>query len=130
MSIGELSLELNILRNFRFFSSSALQNLDKILKKSAQIGIEVINFHTIKLKPNKRDDTIAKMNKLSHSSSIRNKLFCNSESSKQATGASHTGEFNFSENINQWKKYLEVDEFVAARRSKHTVIAYKVSSNI
>lgn len=35
-----------------------------------------------------------------------------------------TGEFNFCDTINQWKKYCILDEFVGARRSKHTAVAY------
>lgn len=31
----------------------------------------------------------------------------------EKAGPSSTGEFNFGDNINQWKKYLEVDEFVS-----------------
>lgn len=59
---------------------------------------------------------------LSHSSSLKShKLF----NAVEKAGSSSTGEFNFGDNINQWKKYLEVDEFVGARRSKHTVVSYK-----
>lgn len=62
------------------------------------------------------------MSRMSHSSSLKShKLFFTSE--KPTTSAN--SEFNFGDNINQWKKYLEVDEFVGARRSKHTCVAYK-----
>lgn len=47
------------------------------------------------------------MARMTHSSSLKShKLFNTVE--KPATG-----EFNFGDNINQWKKYLEVDEFVS-----------------
>lgn len=67
------------------------------------------------------------MSRMTHSSSLKShKLFLSTE--KPSTSSSVTctsSEFNFGDNINQWKKYLEVDEFVGARRSKHTCVAYK-----
>lgn len=48
------------------------------------------------------------MARMTHSSSLKShKLF----NTVEKAGPS-TGEFNFGDNINQWRKYLEVDEFV------------------
>lgn len=67
------------------------------------------------------------MSRMTHSSSTKShKLFLSSsEKPSTSTSATCSSEFNFGDNINQWKKYLEVDEFVGARRSKHTCVAYK-----
>lgn len=51
------------------------------------------------------------MSRIPHSSSLKSHKFFNS--SDKSAGSSSTGEFNFGDNINQWKKYLEVDEFVS-----------------
>jgi len=52
---------------------------------------------------------------MSHSTSLKShKFFLSSEKSSTSTIVSTTGsEFNFGANINQWKKYPEVDEFVS-----------------
>lgn len=47
---------------------------------------------------------------MSHSSSMKSHKFFNTV---DKTTPSSAGEFNFGDNINQWKKYLEVDEFVS-----------------
>ena len=68
------------------------------------------------------------MSRMSHSSSLKShKLFISAEKPSTSTTipSCNSSEFNFGDNINQWKKYLEVDEFVGARRSKHTCVAYK-----
>jgi hypothetical protein len=47
------------------------------------------------------------MARMTHSSSLKSNKFFTSEK------AGTSGDFNFGENINQWKKYLEIDEFVS-----------------
>lgn len=62
------------------------------------------------------------MSRIPHSSSLKShKLF----NTVDKTAPSSSGEFNFGDNINLWRKFLEVDEFVGARRSKHTIVSYK-----
>ena len=62
------------------------------------------------------------MSRIPHSSSLKShKLF----NTVDKTAPSSSGEFNFGDNINLWRKYQEVDEFVGARRSKHTIVSYK-----
>lgn len=50
------------------------------------------------------------MARMSHSSSLKSNKFFNT--ADKAAGNT-SGDFNFGENINQWKKYLEIDEFVS-----------------
>lgn len=52
------------------------------------------------------------MARMTHSSSLKSHKLFNTVDSKAGPSTS-TGEFNFGDNINQWKKYLEVDEFVS-----------------
>jgi hypothetical protein len=58
------------------------------------------------------------MAQMRHSSSLSNKysskFLTSSEKAAAASNASASGDFNFGENINQWKKYLEIDEFVSS----------------
>lgn len=71
---------------------------------------------------------------MSHSASLKShKLLLSNEnkpSTSSAQANSNNSDFNLGDNINQWKKYLEVDEFVGARRSKHTMISYKDASKL
>lgn len=55
------------------------------------------------------------MSRMTHSSSLKSHKFLTQENQKAGTSvAAHsTGDFNFGDNINQWKKYHEVDEFVS-----------------
>jgi hypothetical protein len=55
------------------------------------------------------------MSRMSHSSSLKShKIFLANDKPATSTPAIHSSsEFNFGDNVNQWKKYLEVDEFVS-----------------
>lgn len=69
--------------------------------------------------------------KSSASSILKKKMSTNIKQQKVILPSSCTGEnsltldFSPFETILQWKRMLECDEFVGARRSKHTVVAYK-----
>lgn len=55
------------------------------------------------------------MSRMSHSTSLKShKFFLSNEKANTTTTVPTTSsEFNFGANINQWKKYPEVDEFVS-----------------
>lgn len=56
------------------------------------------------------------MARIPHSSSLKSHKFFNTVD--KSGPSTSTGEFNFCDNINQWKKYLEVDEFVSCDLEK------------
>lgn len=53
------------------------------------------------------------MARMSHSSSLKSHKFINTVDKNNPGPSTTSGEFNFGDNINQWKKFLEVDEFVS-----------------
>ena len=55
------------------------------------------------------------MSRMSHSTSLKShKIFLSNDKPSTSTIVPTTSsEFNFGANINQWKKYPEVDEFVS-----------------
>jgi hypothetical protein len=61
------------------------------------------------------------MSRISHSSSsLKSHKFFNTVDKVPSTST----EFNFGDNINQWKKYLEVDEFVSRSSARRRVVDF------
>lgn len=54
------------------------------------------------------------MSRMTHSSSLKSHKLFNSTHTDKAGTSTSSSEFNFGDNINQWKKMLEVDEFVSS----------------
>jgi hypothetical protein len=76
------------------------------------------NFEFSKIEQNKSNSN-AKMSRMTHSASLKSHKL-NPEHQVQASGrpsssAPAPDSWNFAENINQWKKYLEIDEFVSLK---------------